>query len=237
MKPRLLVVGDSFHAEDQTPKYRNTHWSELLNSDFEVTNYAVPGASNTGILSQLIEGLKIDPDYIFLGFTDCYRLDFSFAPGQTPWYKKDTYRWFTNCNQEFQTVDYKECIELYKKLAHTSALDLTAMSVVSQALETAMTHAKAITWSRTLLQIPTKDARYRMFYQTESKKFFETYGDNIDKRFFDKYYSLETESNLQKIWIENFKNHDQLKLPTYHCPGQYQQDYAEEVKQRLLCQN
>lgn len=236
MKPRLLVVGDSFHAEDQTPKYRNTHWSELLNSDFEVTNYAIPGASNTGILSQLLEGLKINPDYIFLGFTDCYRTDFSFAPGQDPFYKKLTYRWFTSCNKEYQTQEHKDCIEYYNKLAHTPAQDFAAMSVAAKALEIACENSKAIAWSRTIFQIPTKGVTYRMFYRTESKKFFDTYGDDVDQMFFDKYYALETETNLQNIWVKNFKNHDMLKLPTYHCPGQYQQDYAEEVKQRLLCQ-
>lgn len=71
---RLLVVGDSYMAVD--PKHPGTHFTELLKKNFEVFNFASPGLTNHLIFRQLIKGLELNPDFVFVWFTESKRLEF-----------------------------------------------------------------------------------------------------------------------------------------------------------------
>lgn len=77
-KPRLLICGDSYMAFDpQGPEYNIDHWATHLQSIVDIDNRAVPGASNTQTHIQLIDAISTyTPDYIVLGFTGSYRLEF-----------------------------------------------------------------------------------------------------------------------------------------------------------------
>ena len=75
---KILVCGDSFAITDT--EFPGLHWSEkILNSspNFEVCNLAYGGCSNALIATQLSQGLKLDPDFVILSFTDDgrYELD------------------------------------------------------------------------------------------------------------------------------------------------------------------
>jgi hypothetical protein len=77
-KPRLLICGDSYMAWDpRDQKYNKEHWATHLLPFVEIDNRAFPGASTTHIFLQLQQALKeYEPDYIVLGFTSSYRLEF-----------------------------------------------------------------------------------------------------------------------------------------------------------------
>jgi hypothetical protein len=77
-KPRLLICGDSYMAFDpRAEHYNKEHWATHLLPYVDIDNQAFPGASNTQIFMQLQQALKkYQPNYIVLGFTHCYRLEF-----------------------------------------------------------------------------------------------------------------------------------------------------------------
>ena len=73
---KILVCGDSFCVTD--PDYPGLHWSEkILNSssNFELCNLSVGGASNALIAIQLMQGLKLKPDFVILSFTNEHRYE------------------------------------------------------------------------------------------------------------------------------------------------------------------
>lgn len=77
-RPRLLVCGDSYMAFDpRDQKYNKEHWATHLLPFVDIDNRAFTGASTTQIFIQLQQALKeYKPDYIILGFTSSYRLEF-----------------------------------------------------------------------------------------------------------------------------------------------------------------
>ena len=72
---RIVVCGDSFCTEH--PPLPNTHFSELLGSkyNYEVTNLAWPGMSNTAICFQIEQAIKLNPDFVIFANTDVSRID------------------------------------------------------------------------------------------------------------------------------------------------------------------
>ena len=73
---KILICGDSFCVTD--PKFPKLHWSEKLlelSSDIEVYNLSMGGASNALITMQLMQGLKLKPDFIILSFTNEHRYE------------------------------------------------------------------------------------------------------------------------------------------------------------------
>jgi hypothetical protein len=74
---KILVCGDSFCVTD--PRFCGLHWSEkLLNlsEDIILYNLAFGGASNALILLQLLQGLKLNPDFVVLSFTNHGRYEY-----------------------------------------------------------------------------------------------------------------------------------------------------------------
>jgi hypothetical protein len=75
---KILICGDSYCITD--PLYPDLHWSEkILNQSpsYEVCNLAYGGCSNALIAAQLLQGLRLNPDFVILSFTNPgrYELD------------------------------------------------------------------------------------------------------------------------------------------------------------------
>ena len=73
----ILICGDSFCVTD--PDFSGLHWSEkLLNYSpkFKIYNLAYGGCSNALISLQLLQGLKLNPDFVIFSFTDVGRYEF-----------------------------------------------------------------------------------------------------------------------------------------------------------------
>ena len=101
---KLLVVGDSYMAPDQRSNgsLSNIHWAKHLESHFHVVNLAQVGASNALIAKQLENGIKNHkPDFIVLGFTSPFRLEFSDE--------------ITSCWVNHLTLEQKTLVDLYNK--------------------------------------------------------------------------------------------------------------------------
>ncbi len=73
---KVLICGDSYCVTD--PKFPKLHWSEKLldsSENIEVSNLAYGGCSNALISLQLLQGLKLNPDFVILSFTNEYRYE------------------------------------------------------------------------------------------------------------------------------------------------------------------
>ena len=73
---KILVCGDSYFVTD--PKFPGLHWSEKLlgmSEKIEVCNLSFGGCSNALITLQLMQGLKLDPDFVILSFTNEHRYE------------------------------------------------------------------------------------------------------------------------------------------------------------------
>jgi hypothetical protein len=78
VKPKLLVVGDSFMKTD--PAFPGQHWSEML-PDYQVDNRSQDGSSNGIIAERLWSALNTNPDAVVLGFTEPNRIEFDYQDG------------------------------------------------------------------------------------------------------------------------------------------------------------
>ena len=111
IKPRLLVVGDSFFYRD--PKFPGQHWSEML-PDYEIDNRAEPGHSIHMILLDLAEGLTHSPDAVVIGFTGTNRIEFKNSNSD---YKK---QWVTSAHKHLLNRDQELLVTLYQSLTDPS---------------------------------------------------------------------------------------------------------------------
>jgi hypothetical protein len=148
-KKRVLICGDSFCTTD--PDYPGVHWSEILlnhSPDVEVVNLAMGGASNFLILLQLQQGLRLDPDFVILSFTDYSRIEFDKDSNALPidlgaaemseYFKN---RFLTSCHHlnDEQSHAVKICrttlsddVEKLKNYSYISLALLTAKQQVKQ---------------------------------------------------------------------------------------------------------
>jgi len=73
---KTLICGDSYFVTD--PEFPGLHWSEKfldMSADIEVCNLSYGGCSNALITLQLMQGLKLDPDFVILSFTNEHRYE------------------------------------------------------------------------------------------------------------------------------------------------------------------
>jgi hypothetical protein len=70
---QIVVCGDSFMCLDKN--HLGTHFSELLDDRYSVTNLARAGVSNIEIGFQLKRAIELQPDYVMIGFTESDRIE------------------------------------------------------------------------------------------------------------------------------------------------------------------
>ena len=109
----VLVCADSFGVPD--PKFPGLHWIEkILNfsANIEVCNMSYGGASNALIVLQLLQGLRLKPDFVILSFTNENRYEFDkdinampadFTPLELADYPKQRYT--TNRRYQVDNID------------------------------------------------------------------------------------------------------------------------------------
>lgn len=69
---RILICGDSFSITDT--RYPGLHWSEKIGSrGHDIVNVALGGGTNGQIVAQLHQGLRLNPDFVIIGFTSINR--------------------------------------------------------------------------------------------------------------------------------------------------------------------
>jgi len=64
----IVVCGDSFYFDDAD--YPNIHWTSKFTN---LTNLAMPGASNLVIRMQIDRAISLNPDLVVVSFTSCLR--------------------------------------------------------------------------------------------------------------------------------------------------------------------
>jgi hypothetical protein len=72
-KINLVICGDSWMCRD--PQYPGTHFSELLDSRYQVTNLARAGVSNIEIGFQLKKVVELKPRYVIVAKTGSDRIE------------------------------------------------------------------------------------------------------------------------------------------------------------------
>lgn len=73
---KTLICGDSYFVTD--PTFPGLHWSEKLlgmSEEIEICNLSYGGCSNALITLQLMQGLKLNPDFVILSFTNEHRYE------------------------------------------------------------------------------------------------------------------------------------------------------------------
>lgn len=126
---KILICGDSYCVTD--PSFPGLHWSEKIldrSHRYEILNLAYGGCSNALIVMQLLQGLRLQPDFVVLSFTDFGRYEIDKDPKALPadmssqeiaWYLKE--RYVTN-NYDIP-ADISKIINQYRTLACSENLE------------------------------------------------------------------------------------------------------------------
>jgi hypothetical protein len=119
---RILICGDSFAITD--PEFPGLHWSEKIldySAEFEVCNLAYGGCSNALIVMQLLQGLKLNPDFVILSFTSDGRYevdrDITARPRELNAMELADFqqrRYITNCFDQQLTTDQLSAINRWR---------------------------------------------------------------------------------------------------------------------------
>jgi hypothetical protein len=117
IKPKLLIVGDSFFYPDAA--FPGQHWSEML-PDYDVDNRAYPGNSINIIQLSLLEGLKTNPAAVVIGFTNPGRIEFKNNIANV------TGQWITNLHQHLLNNDQKLMAQMHMALADYNLINFGA---------------------------------------------------------------------------------------------------------------
>jgi hypothetical protein len=117
IKPRLLIVGDSFMKPDSS--FPGQHWSEML-TDYQVDNRAQDGSTNAMIAERLWSALDSPPDAVVLGFTMSDRLEFDYPPDKPP---HNGRKWYTSGATNIQNSDENLACTYYKATVSHSMMD------------------------------------------------------------------------------------------------------------------
>jgi hypothetical protein len=73
---KILICGDSYFTTDS--RFPGLHWSEKLlamSEKIEICNLSYGGCSNALITLQSMQGLKLNPDFVILSFTNEHRYE------------------------------------------------------------------------------------------------------------------------------------------------------------------
>jgi len=105
---KLLVVGDSFMHPDQD--FPGQHWSEML-PEYEIIMRSISGSSNGMIAYQFVQGLKLNPDAVVMGFTMPDRIEFRIPPGR-PHYNSNRI-WYSSGNSELD-ADQRLAVDIFR---------------------------------------------------------------------------------------------------------------------------
>ena len=108
MKPKLLVVGDSFMLPDS--EYIGRHWSEML-PEYDVLMYSRSGASNGIIAYNFFQGLAKEPDAVVIGFSAPDRIEFQVEQQANT----DYFRWTTGSDANLNSLQ-KTAAEYYSMI-------------------------------------------------------------------------------------------------------------------------
>lgn len=100
----ILVVGDSFMYPDKI--FPNTHWTELVNN-YNIINLSFPGMTNAQIFLNLIKGVSMNPDYVYLWFTHSKRFEFENRKSNHP------VEYITDCNPELLDYGQTKLMQYY----------------------------------------------------------------------------------------------------------------------------
>lgn len=119
---KILVCGDSFAITD--PAFPGLHWSDKIldhSADYEVCNLAAGGVSNAMITMQLLQGLKLNPDFVIFSFTNEGRYEIDADVRARPrdvtaqeladFQKR---RWVTNCFVETVPQSTLDLVDRYR---------------------------------------------------------------------------------------------------------------------------
>jgi hypothetical protein len=137
IKPKLLVVGDSFMKPDLA--YPGQHWSEML-PEYDVLMFSIDGSSNGIIARQFYQGLELKPDAVILGFTEPNRVEFEYQN-----------RWITGSYNSYLTTEQKLLADLYKIHVPEEMLMIRDCSLVRGLLSTLEQKQIPYAWTLNLL--------------------------------------------------------------------------------------
>lgn len=130
IKPRLLVVGDSFMKPDSD--FPGQHWSEMLD-DYQVDNRAQDGSTNAMIAERLWSALESSPDAVVLGFTMSDRLEFD---SSTEHFALTGRKWYTSGATNLQSSDESLACTYYKATVSHSMMDFKGFLIARSMLLT-----------------------------------------------------------------------------------------------------
>jgi hypothetical protein len=105
---KLLVVGDSFMHPDQD--FPGQHWSEML-PEYEIIMRSISGSSNGMIAYQFVQGLKLNPDAVVMGFTMPDRIEFRIPPGRLHYNSNRI--WYSSGNSELD-ADQRLAVDIFR---------------------------------------------------------------------------------------------------------------------------
>jgi hypothetical protein len=130
IKPRLLVVGDSFMKPD--PAFLGQHWSEML-PDFQVDNRAQDGSTNAMIAERLWSALDSPPDAVVLGFTMSDRLEFDSSKEH---FVSTGRKWYTSGATNLHSTDESLTCNYYKATVSHAMMDFKGFLIARSMLLT-----------------------------------------------------------------------------------------------------
>jgi hypothetical protein len=204
VKPRLLVVGDSFMKPD--PAFPGQHWSEML-TDYHVDNRSQDGCTNAIIAERLWSALDTELDAVVLGFTMSDRLEFD---SSDEYFSLTGKKWYTSGAISLHSADESLACKYYKATVSHSMMDFKGFLIARSMLLTLEKLGIKFAW--------TLNGLY-YHYNTPNREFIDPLLDDLK--------DFEIPTNL--VHYPNFK-----ASPGFHVDDPvWQSRFAQEVREIL----
>jgi hypothetical protein len=142
IKPRLLVVGDSFMKPD--PNFPGQHWSEML-PEYQIDNRAQDGSTNSMIAERLWSALDNPPDAVVLGFTMSDRLEFDSSDEH---FASTRRKWYTSGATNIQSADEAMACKYYNATVSHAMMDFKGYLIARSMLLTLEKLKIKFAWTR-----------------------------------------------------------------------------------------